>query len=237
MVESLLRQIKCEKLPQHIAIIMDGNGRWAKKHHLPRIMGYRAGVEAIREIVRVCAELKIKILSLFAFSSENWQRPRSEVRALMNLLEEHLDKELAELKKNNVQIRFTGRTDELPKGVQVKLKNAIDETKKNSGLILNLVLNYGGRREIVDAVNKILQEGGEEVTEEKFCNYLYSPDLSDPDLLIRTSGEYRISNFLLWQIAYTELYSTPVLWPDFCKSDLYQAIIEYQHRERRFGRI
>jgi len=216
---------------------MDGNGRWAKKHHLPRIMGYRAGVEAIREIVRVCAELKIKILSLFAFSSENWQRPRSEVRALMNLLEEHLDKELAELKKNNVQIRFTGRTDELPKGVQVKLKNAIDETKKNSGLILNLVLNYGGRREIVDAVNKILQEGGEEVTEEKFCNYLYSPDLSDPDLLIRTSGEYRISNFLLWQIAYTELYSTPVLWPDFCKSDLYQAIIEYQHRERRFGRI
>lgn len=235
--DNLLKKIKRDKLPKHIAIIMDGNGRWARKRHLPRIMGHHAGVEALRNVVRASGELGIKILTLFAFSTENWQRPRSEVRALMHLLEEYINKEIVELKKNNVQLQVSGRIDELPESTQVKLKNAIESTKRNTGLILNIALNYGGRQEIIDAVNKILAKEIKEVTEENLRRFFYLPDLPDPDLLIRTSGEYRISNFLLWQIAYSEIYVTPVLWPDFKPEDLCQAVIDYQHRERRFGRI
>ncbi len=237
MNKKIIEQIDRKKLPRHIAIIMDGNGRWARKRHLPRIIGHRAGVEALHNVVRASGELGIKILTLFAFSTENWQRPRSEVRALMRLLEEYINKEINELKKNNVQLQVSGRIDELPESAQVKLKNAIESTEKNTGLILNIALNYGGRQEIVDAVNKILAKGVKKVTEENLRKFFYLPDLPDPDLLIRTSGEYRISNFLLWQIAYSEIYVTPVLWPDFKPEDLYQGVIDYQHRERRFGRI
>lgn len=240
--DRLYTQINRKKLPRHIAIIMDGNGRWAKKHHLPRAMGHRAGVETIREITRACGDLGIKVLTIFAFSTENWQRPKSEVKALMNLLKEKVAKETDDLKKNNVQLRLSGRIEELPNDCLKVLKRAVTETKENDGLILNVALNYGGRQEIVDAINSILSQrrGGyliKRIKEDDFSKYLYTSGLPDPDLLIRTSGEYRISNFLLWQIAYTEIYVTPVLWPDFKKDDLYQAIIEYQHRERRFGRI
>ncbi|HCJ67580.1 MAG TPA: isoprenyl transferase [Elusimicrobia bacterium] len=233
----LVKQIELDKLPKHIAIIMDGNGRWAKKHHLPRVMGHRAGVETIREIIRSCSDLGIKVLTLFAFSTENWQRPKSEVKALMRLLKEKVAKETNELKKNNVQFRISGRIEELPEDCLKVLKKAVAIMEDNNGLILNIALNYGGRQEIIDAINLILERGIKKIKEDNFSKYLYIPDLPDPDLLIRTSGEYRISNFLLWQIAYTEIYVTPVLWPDFKKDDLYQAIIDYQHRERRFGRI
>lgn len=235
--DDLLSKIDRKKLPKHIAIIMDGNGRWAKKRHLPRIMGHQAGVEAIRRVVRTCGDLGVKVLTLFAFSTENWQRPKSEVRALMNLLREHITKEAMELKKNNVQLRLSGRVDELPLDCQRELEKTVSLTKESNSLILNIALNYGGRQEIIDAVNKILEKGMKRVEENNFSKFLYTSDLPDPDLLVRTSGESRISNFLLWQIAYTEIYVTPVLWPDFKKEDLYQAIIDYQHRERRFGRV
>lgn len=235
--DKLHTQIDRKKLPKHIAIIMDGNGRWAKKHHLPRIMGHRAGVERIREMVRAGNDLGIKVLTLFAFSTENWQRPKTEVKALMRLLKEKVAQETEELRKNNVRVRVSGRMEELPTDCVEVMKRAITVTKDNNGLIFNIALNYGGRQEIIDAINKILSEGIKKIKEENFADYLYCPDLPDPDLLIRTSGEYRISNFLLWQIAYTEIYVTPVLWPEFKKENLYQAIIDYQHRERRFGRV
>ncbi len=235
--DDLLRKIDPDRLPKHIAIIMDGNGRWAKKHHLPRVMGHRAGVENIREIIRSADKLGIKVLTVFAFSTENWQRPKSEVKALMRLLKEKIAKETEELRKNNIQLRISGRTEELPEDCLKVLKKSVAVMKDNTGLILNIALNYGGRQEIIDAVNLILSRGIKRIKEDDFSRYLYMPDLPDPDLLIRTSGEYRISNFLLWQIAYAEIYVTPVFWPDFKKDDLYQAIIDYQHRERRFGKI
>jgi undecaprenyl diphosphate synthase len=229
------------KLPKHIAIIMDGNGRWAEQHTIGRIRGHKKGAQAVRTVVRACREIGIKYLTLFAFSSENWERPAKEVQALMFLLEEYLTKEIEQLQKQEIRLTTIGETGRLNSKVQEKLLKAKEMTLKNDKMILNLALSYGGRDEIISAVKKIMKENekGEidisKVTKEKFSNYLYTSDMPDPDLLIRTSGEYRISNFLLWQMAYTELYFTKVLWPDFTKDDLLKAIASYQKRERRFG--
>ncbi len=222
-------------LPKHIAIIMDGNGRWAKQRNLPRIEGHKAGIEAVRSTVEGCAELGINYLSLFAFSSENWKRPKDEVSALMNLLNIYLDKELPTMQKNNISFHTVGRIEELDLEIQRKLKRTEEVTRKNTGLNLYLALNYSGRVEILDAVKKILINPPKDLNEEIFKNFLYDPKLPEPDLLIRTSGEFRISNFYLWQIAYTEIYITEVLWPDFRKEHLIEAIRDYQKRERRFG--
>ncbi|HID10443.1 MAG TPA: isoprenyl transferase [Candidatus Latescibacteria bacterium] len=224
-------------LPRHIAIIMDGNGRWARMRGLDRIEGHRAGRESVRDVVRACGELGIEVLTLYAFSVENWRRPRREVWALMRLLRDTLYEEVEELDRNNVRLIAIGRLDELPKTSREALFWAMKRTKDNTGLMLNLALNYGGRVEIVDAVRRIL-EGGyrpEDVDEAVFSAHLYTAGLPDPDLLIRTSGELRVSNFLLWQMAYTEIWVTDVLWPDFRRKHLYQAIEAYQRRERRFG--
>ncbi len=224
-------------LPKHIAIIMDGNGRWAKQRNLPRIEGHKAGIEAVRSTVEGCAELGIKYLSLFAFSSENWKRPKDEIFALMNLLNIYLDKELPTMQKNNISFHTIGRIEELDLEIQKKLKYTEEVTRKNRGLNLYLALNYSGRVEILDAVKKIIGNPPKDLNEETFKNFLYDPKLPEPDLLIRTSGEFRISNFYLWQIAYTEIYITDVFWPDFRKENLIEAIRDYQKRERRFGGI
>ncbi len=223
------------KLPKHIAIIMDGNGRWAKKRGLPRIMGHRAGAAAVRSTVKAASELGIEALTLYAFSTENWLRPQTETRALMELLRLTLRREVIELDKNNVRLRAIGRLRKLPPSVQEELRRCMDMTQSNSGLTLNLALNYGGRQDIVDAVNALMKQGKKSADEEDISKNLTTAGLSDPDLLIRTSGEYRLSNFLLWQIAYAELYVTPVLWPDFKRTHLQEAILDYQKRERRFG--
>ena len=236
-----MTNIDKNKLPKHIAIIMDGNGRWAEQHTIGRIRGHKKGAQAVRTVVRACREIGIKYLTLFAFSSENWERPAKEVQALMFLLEEYLTKEIEQLQKQEIRLTTIGETGRLNSKVQEKLLKAKEMTFKNDKMILNLALSYGGRDEIISAVKKIMKENekGEidisKVTKEKFSNYLYTSDMPDPDLLIRTSGEYRISNFLLWQMAYTELYFTKVLWPDFTKDDLLKAIASYQKRERRFG--
>lgn len=229
---------KKSSLPKHIAIIMDGNGRWAKQRHLPRIIGHRAGMKAVRGVVEGCVDLGIEILTLYAFSTENWSRPQREVEALMRLLREYLRKEIRELKDKGVRLKVIGRKNGLPGIVQKELDLAEEQTKDNSKLLLNLALNYGGRQEIVDGINKILATPPSlPIDEEIFSSYLYTAGIPDPDLLIRTSGEYRLSNFLLWQIAYTEIYVTPTLWPDFRKKDLVEALESYQKRERRFGGI
>lgn len=227
--------------PQHIAIIMDGNGRWAKLHRLPKIMGHRKGAESIREILKACRELGVKYLTLYTFSTENWKRPQKEVGGLMKLFEEQLTRETKNLIKNNVKLNAIGRLNDLPERVRLKLDQSIKLTGNNSGVVLTLALSYGARAEIVDAVKKILdqtEKGAlkkEDVSEEIFNRYLYTKDIPDPDLLIRTSGEMRVSNFLLWQISYAEIYVTKKLWPDFRKKDLEKAIEEYQRRQRRFG--
>jgi len=231
------------KVPRHVAIIMDGNGRWARERGLPRIFGHRAGIESVREIVRACGEVGIEALTLFVFSVENWERPREEVRGLMGMLRELLRKEVRELDKKNVRLMSIGRRDLLPKVVQEELARAIKALEKNTGLVLNLALSYGGRAEIVEAARRIGEEAKEgrldpaKLDERTFAKHLYAPELPDPDLLIRTAGEMRISNFLLWQIAYAELYVTDVLWPDFRRPNLLTAIEDYQKRERRFGRV
>lgn len=231
------------KLPVHIAIIMDGNGRWAKKRGLPRVAGHRAGVKAVKKIVRAAGDLGIKYLTLFTFSKENWRRPQSEVGSLMRLLYETTKREMAELNENNVRLITTGKVEELSAKQRQILEKAKTVTAKNTGLTLNLALNYGGRDEILEAVKKIAQDCKEgrlktsEIDEETFSRYLFTEDLPDPDLLIRTSGEMRLSNFLLWQTSYTELYLTEVLWPDFAEEDFYSAIWDYLNRERRFGRV
>lgn len=231
------------KVPRHVAIIMDGNGRWARERGLPRIFGHRAGIESVREIVRACGEVGIEALTLYVFSVENWERPREEVRGLMGMLRELLRKEVRELDKNHVRLMSIGRRDLLPKVVQEELDRAIKALKKNTGLVLNLALSYGGRAEIVEAARRIGEEAKEgkldpaKLDEKTFAKHLYAPDLPDPDLLIRTAGEMRVSNFLLWQIAYAELYVTDVLWPDFRRPNLLKAIEDYQKRERRFGRV
>jgi len=236
-----MEEIDKEKLPRHIAIIMDGNGRWAKKKLLNRISGHMKGVDAVREVVTACRELGIKVLTLYAFSIENWMRPKDEVAALMRLLKEYLIKEGEEMVQNNIRLRAIGRGEDLPRDVQNTLQETIKKTEQCEGMILNLALSYGGRSEILHAVQGILsdfQKGRikpEEITLQRFSQYLWTWGIPDPDLLIRTSGELRISNFLLWQIAYTELYVTETLWPDFDRQELHKAIADYQSRERRFG--
>jgi undecaprenyl diphosphate synthase len=236
-----MEEIDKEKLPRHIAIIMDGNGRWAKKKNLNRISGHIKGVDAVREIVTACRELGIKVLTLYAFSIENWRRPKDEVAALMGLLMEYLFKEREEMVQNNIRLSAIGRIEDLPLEVQNTLRETSKKTEQCDGMILNLALSYGGRSEILHAVQGILsdfQKGKikpEEVNLQRFSQYLWTRGIPDPDLLIRTSGEFRISNFLLWQIAYTELYVTETLWPDFDRKELLKAIAAYQSRERRFG--
>ncbi len=225
------------KIPNHIAIIMDGNGRWAKKRGLPRYFGHRKGVEAVRTTVRACAEFGVKYLTLYVFSSENWQRPASEVNKLMQLLQELLIKEEPELNKNNVKVKAIGQIERLPAKVRENLNYLIDKTQNNTGLVLVLALSYGSRSEIVDAIKKIPIKEIKNLTSEDFRQYLYDPEIPDPDLLIRTGGEIRLSNFLLWQSAYTELYFTDVLWPDFNKKELWKAIEDFSKRKRRFGRV
>ena len=238
-----MEEIDKEKLPRHIAIIMDGNGRWAKKKNLSRISGHIKGVDAVREIVTACRELGIKVLTLYAFSIENWRRPKDEVAALMGLLMEYLFKEREEMVQNNIRLSAIGRIEDLPLEVQNTLRETSKKTEQCDGMILNLALSYGGRSEILHAVQGILsdfQKGKiepEEVNLQRFSQYLWTRGIPDPDLLIRTSGEFRISNFLLWQIAYTELYVTETLWPDFDRKELLKAIAAYQSRERRFGLI
>ena len=232
------------RLPEHIAIIMDGNGRWAKQHGLlQRIRGHEAGIESVRTAVRACGELHVKALTLYAFSVENWQRPRREIDALMRLLEQFLRDEIPELNDNGVRLVASGRIEDLPPSARKALDNTMAVTARNSGLVLNLALSYGGRTEIVAAARELARKSRsgalrpDDIDDETFARHLYHPELGDPDLLIRTSGELRVSNFLLWQIAYTEIYVTPVLWPDFRRRHLYEAILDYQKRERRFGKV
>ncbi len=230
-------------LPGHIAIIMDGNGRWARKRRLPRIAGHRAGKESVRTVVRTCARLGIPVLSLYTFSLENWQRPRREVEGLMSFLRKVLKTEYLELEQNNIRLRAMGRLDLLSGITMRSLQDSIDRLASNDGMILNLCLSYSGRAEIADAARKLAMDvlagkmEPESIDQETFREYLYSPDLPDPDLLIRSSGELRISNFLLWQIAYSEIFVTDVLWPDFREEHLLTAIRDYMGRERRFGGI
>jgi undecaprenyl diphosphate synthase len=236
-----MEEIDKEKLPRHIAIIMDGNGRWAKKKNFNRISGHIKGVDVVRETVTACRELGIKVLTLYAFSIENWRRPKDEVTALMGLLKEYLLKEREEMVQNNIRLSAIGRVEDLPLDVQNTLRETIKRTEQCDGMILNLALSYGGRSEILHAIQGILsdfQKGKvkpEEINLQRFSQYLWTRGIPDPDLLIRTSGEFRISNFLLWQIAYTELYVTETLWPDFDRKELLKAIADYQSRERRFG--
>jgi len=239
--DTLFKQIDLTRLPRHIAVIMDGNGRWAKRRHLPRVAGHRAGVEAVRTTVETSARLGIDVLTLYAFSVENWKRPPFEIEALMTFLKEYLRKELENIHRNNIRFETIGRVNELDESVQFELRSAIRKTANNTGMVLNVALNYGGRVELVDACRKLLDrclaEGRapETITEAEITRHLYTANLPDPDLLIRTSGELRLSNFLLWQIAYSEIYVTDVLWPDFRRPDLFAAIIDFQKRERRYG--
>jgi undecaprenyl diphosphate synthase len=236
-----MEKLKKSELPRHVAIIMDGNGRWAKKRKLPRLAGHRAGIRRVKEIVRFTGELGIPILTLYAFSVENWKRPKKEVSALMSFLKSYLKKEIKELNKNKVKLNAIGRIRDLPEPVQDALAEAKEKTGNNKGLLLNLALSYGGRTEIIDAVNTLVENSelrkSKKITEREFASYLYTSGIPDPDLLIRTSGEMRISNFLLWQLAYTEIWVTPVLWPDFGKKEFLQALLDYGERERRFGGV
>lgn len=236
-------QIDPEKLPRHVAVIMDGNGRWAKQRGRPRIEGHRAGVKSVRAIVEASAELRLQALTLYAFSSENWKRPALEIKALMTLLVEYLKRELEELQEHNIRLHTIGRIEALPDTVQEYLTVTKEETRNNSGLILTLALNYGGQNEILDAVQHIVHDVQAEkldidtLTTEMFTTYLTTAELPELDLMIRTSGEMRVSNFLLWQVAYAELYIAKNFWPDFGKAQFYEAILAYQQRSRRFGRI
>jgi undecaprenyl diphosphate synthase len=226
-------------VPRHVGIIMDGNGRWAQARGLPRLAGHQAGTENIRRILRGCVEYGVKILTIYAFSTENWQRPREEVRGLLRIVERVIDRELAELHAEGVQLRHIGRLEGIPEGLKKRVQHAIELTRNNDRLILNVAFNYGGRAEILDAVRQIVADGvaPEQITEELVSNYLYTAGLPDPDLIIRTSGEMRVSNFLIWQGAYAEYYVTPTLWPDFDADELYQALLSFSQRVRRFGRV
>lgn len=230
-------------MPVHIAIIMDGNGRWAKQHKLPRIAGHREGISSVREITRVCGELGIKHLSLYTFSTENWRRPQAEVTALMRLLLSTIKAEVRDLDKNNVRLTTIGELSALPESTRQGLLDGIEKTKNNTGLNLNLALNYGSRRELVIAVQKLVRDiqarvrQPEQIDEALISSYLDTAEMPDPDLLIRTGGEYRLSNFLLWQCAYTEFMVTETYWPDFREQQLLEAINEYQNRERRYGML
>lgn len=237
--EALARQVNFEQLPAHVAVIMDGNGRWAAQRHLPRVEGHRAGIDSVRDVVETSARLGIEVLTLYAFSVENWKRPRTEVSMLMMLLKRYIRSELGTLLKNNIRFRVIGRADELAPDVQKELEIGIQKTAGNTGMLFNIALNYGGRAEIVDAARKALAAGIDPASldEAKFGEFLYTAGQPDPDLLIRTSGEMRVSNFLLWQIAYAEIWVTDTLWPDFRRRDLLGAILDYQKRDRRYGGI
>jgi len=226
-------------IPAHVAIILDGNGRWARARGLPRNAGHRAGVENLRPVLEACGEFGIKYLTDYAFSTENWSRPADEVQGLMNILEDVIDRELSELHENGVQLRHLGRLDRLRPALQEKVLNAIEQTKNNNRISLNIAWNYGGRSEMVRAIQKIIEDGVTpvDINEELVSEYLYTAGLPDPDLIIRTSGEQRVSNFLLWQGAYAELYVTPTYWPDFGRDELLDALKDYASRERRFGRV
>jgi undecaprenyl diphosphate synthase len=238
----LAQQLDPQRLPAHIAIIMDGNGRWARSRHLPRVAGHKAGMESVRSAVETCARLGIGALTLYAFSVENWKRPRAEVEMLWRLLGVYLERELGNMIEQNIRLSAMGRLDELPRVVQHELDSAMRATSNNTGMRLNVALNYGGRTELADAVNAIIEEARADgslsrlkVDEQMIAARLYTAGLPDPDLLIRTSGEMRISNFLLWQIAYSELYVTETLWPDFRREHLLDALLDFQKRDRRFG--
>ena len=237
--EALARQVNFDRLPQHVAVIMDGNGRWAAQRHLPRVEGHRAGIESVRDIVESSARLGIRVLTLYAFSVENWKRPATEVSTLMSLLKRYLRLELNTLLRNNIRFQVIGRESELADDIRRELAMAEEKTTGNTGMLFNIALNYGGRAEIVEAVKRLLASGvrAEEVDEQRFAGFLYTAGQPDPDLLIRTSGEMRVSNFLLWQIAYAEIWVTDTLWPDFRKRDLLEAILAYQKRDRRYGGI
>jgi len=233
--------IDMARLPSHVAIIMDGNGRWAKKRKLPRVAGHAAARESVRDVVTACAELGLSDLTLYTFSMENWARPRAEVSALMHLLDQTLQEQVAIMDENNISLNTVGRTDLLPKYARSRLERVATRLENNDGLRLTLALSYGGRAELIDAMRAIAGKAADgslrtaDIDEDTVREHLYCPDLPDPDLLIRTSGELRISNFLLWQIAYTEIYITDVFWPDFRRRHLYEAIADYQGRDRRFG--
>jgi undecaprenyl diphosphate synthase len=239
---ALAKAVDPDRLPAHIAIIMDGNGRWARRRNMPRAAGHRAGVEPVRIAVETCSRLGLQALTLYAFSTENWKRPRAEVDMLWRLLRLYLHRELPEIMRNGIQFTCMGRLDGLPDQVRQEIEIAIDATARNRGMRLNVAINYSGRAELVDAVNAIVDDARLEgrlrdlrIDEADIASHLYTAGLPDPDLLIRTSGEMRVSNFLLWQIAYAELYVTDTLWPDFRRADLLHAILDYQKRDRRFG--
>lgn len=240
---SLLNKINLEKCPQHIAIIMDGNGRWAKQQGEVRLFGHSSGVEAVREVLKACVDLGVRHLTLYAFSTENWNRPQEEVDGLMNLMVETIANEVSELDESNIRLRSIGDKSRLPDACRNELNKAMDATEKNNSLDLILALNYSARWEIVDAAKRLAQkveEGklkSDDIDENAFSNEMCINDIPDPELLIRTSGECRVSNFMLWQIAYSELYFTDTLWPDFKREDLFEAVVDYQNRERRFGQV
>jgi undecaprenyl diphosphate synthase len=237
--EALARQIEFDRLPRHVAIIMDGNGRWAGERHLPRVEGHRAGVDSVRDVVETSARLGLEVLTLYAFSVENWKRPAAEVGTLMMLLKRYLGLELDTLLRNNIRFNVIGRVEALPPDVRTELLDAERKTAKNTGMLFNIALNYGGRTEIVDAARRAIESGikPEALDEDQFARLLYTGSQPDPDLLIRTSGEMRVSNFLLWQIAYAEIWVTDTLWPDFRCKHLLEGVLAYQKRDRRFGGI
>ena len=237
--QTLARQVNFERLPAHVAIIMDGNGRWAAQRHLPRVEGHRAGIDSVRDVVESSARVGIGVLTLYAFSVENWKRPRTEVNTLMTLLKRYLRLELSTLLMNNIRFRVIGRSEELSPDVRHELEIGVHQTIDNTGMQFNIALNYGGRAEIVDAARRAISAGvpADELDEQRFGDFLYTSGQPDPDLLIRTSGEMRVSNFLLWQIAYSEIWVTETLWPDFRCRHLLEAIVAYQKRDRRYGGI
>ena len=241
--QRLLAELDPARIPRHVAIIMDGNGRWAVRRGLRRAAGHRAGVKSLKETVKTCARLGVEVLTVYAFSTENWQRPASEVHTLMDLLAEVLNRELDELHEAGIRVRVIGRVSGLPPSVQAEIRRAEELTRHNRHMLLVVALNYGGRAEIADAARRLAEDvqagrlAPSDIDEACFARYLYTADLPDPDLLIRTGGEFRVSNFLLWQLAYAELWVTPVYWPDFRRLHLLQAIVDYQRRDRRFGRV
>ena len=234
-------KIDHSRLPRHVAVIMDGNGRWARRRHLPKMAGHKAGIKSVEEVIKAAKAIGLKIMTFYTFSTENWKRPKEEVQSLMRLLEDYLGKDVEKLIKEGIRIRAIGRISGLPPAIQLKLRKVEERTLNNKSLLVNLALNYGGRSEIVDAVKKIAEEIKEkrlepdDISEDNFADYLYTVGIADPDLLIRTSGEMRVSNFLLWQISYSEIYMTKKLWPDFGKKDLKKAVLDYQARDRRYG--